>query len=283
LPGELRQELASHQQEPGWPLRFVDFEACDVALPHHPGLRPYERVAFQWSCHNLNRQGQYTHAEWLNTEMTFPNFRFALSLRNQLGEEGTVYVWSHYEQTTLRKILEQVDGWLAADSREALRVAGLATEAELLSLAAWIDRLLGPEDEKGKRHGSRIKDLHQLALQHYFHPDMGGRTSIKVVLPAVWQHAPALQGDPWFAEYVRRDDKGRLLDPYETLPALPMSDEDQEGGAVVEGTGAIRVYQDLIFRQEADPQFRANREQLLKQYCKLDTAAMVMIWKHWKR
>jgi hypothetical protein len=58
LPGELRQELASHQQEPGWPLRFVDFEACDVALPHHPGLRPYERVAFQWSCHNLNRQGQ---------------------------------------------------------------------------------------------------------------------------------------------------------------------------------------------------------------------------------
>jgi hypothetical protein len=51
---------------------------------------------------------------------------------------------------------------------------------------------------------------------------------------------------------------------------------------IVDGTGAIRVYQDLIFRHEADPQFRENRLLLLLQYCRLDTAAMVMIWVHWK-
>jgi hypothetical protein len=28
-------------------------------------------------------------------------------------------------------------------------------------------------------------------------------------------------------------------------------------------------------------EFKRNREQLLLQYCELDTAAMVMIWAHW--
>ncbi len=46
------------------------------------------------------------------------------------------------------------------------------------------------------------------------------------------------------------------------------------------GSGAIRIYQDLIFRLEVDPQFRENRRRLLLQYCKLDTAAMVMSWRH---
>jgi hypothetical protein len=263
----------------------VDFEACDIALPHHAGLRPYERVAFQWSCHTLEKNGKTpVHNEWLNTEPDFPNFKFALTLRDQLGEKGTVYVWSHYEQTTLRRILTQIEEWLARDPREALRVSGLGHAKELQALAEWIDRLLGPEAEGGKRPASpRIRDLHKLALQDYFHPDMLGRTSIKVVLPAVWRNSPELRKDPWFADYLRLDGKGQALDPYKTLPPLPLAEGDEKGDAIVEGTGAIRVYQDLIFRRESDPKFRANREQLLKQYCKLDTVAMVMIWKHWTR
>ena len=67
LPAALQRELTGHLQTPGWPLHFLDFEACDIALPHHAGLRPYERVAFQWSCHTLDRAGTLTHAEWINT------------------------------------------------------------------------------------------------------------------------------------------------------------------------------------------------------------------------
>src|SRR5690606_20205295 len=52
-PETLCRELQAHQKTPGWPLHFLDFEACTIALPHHAGLRPYERVAFQWSCHTL--------------------------------------------------------------------------------------------------------------------------------------------------------------------------------------------------------------------------------------
>ena len=68
-----------------------------------------------------------------------------------------------------------------------LAVAGAQRTAALQDLTAWFDRLLGPEDWDERTHSRRICDLHQLTLQHYFHPRMGGRTSIKVMLPAVWE------------------------------------------------------------------------------------------------
>jgi hypothetical protein len=281
LPSVLQETLRTHQTSPGWPLHFLDFEACNVALPYHVGLRPYERVAFQWSCHTVDASGQLIHAEWLNTDRDFPNFAFAASLRQHLGEHGTVYVWSPYEQSTLNRVLVQIEEWAQRDACEALRVSGLPNGAALDELADWIDSLLGPEDSKGKRHSARICDLHQLALAHYFHPAMQGRTSIKVVLPAVWRSSAALRAHPWFAAYLQLDAQGIPCDPYKSLPPLPLGDAEGDEDAIIDGTGAIRVYQDLIFRHQTDPQFHENRRRLLLQYCELDTAAMVMIWLHW--
>lgn len=282
LPEALRQELADYRLSPGYPFHFVDFEACDVVLPHHAGLGPYERVAFQWSCHTLDEKGELNHREWLNTERQFPNFKFANELRGCLGKAGTVFVWSPYEQTTLRMILEQIDAWITTAPEEALLASGFQSLEELRELADWIDRLLGPPDAKGKRaHSPRIRDLHKLVVQHYFHPLMLGRTSIKVVLPAVWNQSQTLRRHPWFEEYHQTDESGALLDPYKTLEALPLGDEEDDEDVVREGTGAIRIYQELIFWEGSDEQHRKNRETLLKQYCKLDTAAMVMIWAHW--
>ncbi|MEY2558124.1 MAG: hypothetical protein QOE34_1549, partial [Verrucomicrobiota bacterium] len=154
--------------------------------------------------------------------------------------------------------------------------------AELNALAKWIDGLLGPEDAEGKRHCSpRIRDLHKLALAYYFHPEMRGRTSMKAVLPAVWRHSAVVRARPSFARYLQLDGQRQPIDPYKTLPPLPLGDADEDEDAVTDGTGAIRVYQDLIFARDNSPEFRANRELLLKQYCELDTAAMVMIWEHW--
>ena len=242
-------------------------------------MRPYERVAFQWSCHTIHRGGTLTHSEWLNTKKDFPNFAFVQSLRDQIKDSGTVYVWSPYEQSTLNRVLIQIGEWIHRDCDEALRLSGLPSRAELMDLAKWIEQLLGPEDDKGKRQNSaRIRDLHRLALR-YFHPRMGGRTSIKVVLPAVWETNAALRNHPWFKEYLKLDINGAPLDPYKTLQALPVADGEEED-VIREGSGAIRVYQDLIFAGglERDSMSRQN---LLLQYCKLDTAAMVMIWTHW--
>ena len=280
LPEELLHQLHSHRQCPGFPLHFVDFEACNLALPPNEGLRPYERVAFQWSCHTLDADGKLVHREWLNTSRQIPNLTFVQTLREVLGETGTVYVWSPYEQSTLKMIRTQIIDWLALDEAAALAVAGLKTAAELDDLANWIDRLLGPVDANDKRQSLRIRDMHDLALKHYFHPKMGGRTSIKVVLPSVWTANPKLRQHPWFIDYSKNGEDGQPLDPYKTLPPLPLGEDDEED-VVQEGTGAVRVYQDLIFRSDHSENVREQRRKLLLQYCKLDTAAMVMIWSHW--
>ncbi len=262
---KLRETLEEHSRNPGYPLHFIDFEACNISLPHHAGLHPYERVAFQWSCHTVTEDGAVSHQGWLNDQRAFPNFDFARTLRSCIGDKGTVYVWSNYEQVTLRKVLDQL---LAAEAR------GLGQHDA--ALARWLESILGPADEDGKRRNSpRIRDLHDLAYAHYFHPAMKGRTSIKVVLPAVWQSDEKLRNHPLFRHYLKTEN-GTSLDPYKALPALPLG---QDSVAVREGTGAIRVYQDLIFNQ--DVANRENRRELLWQYCQLDTAAMLMIWMHW--
>lgn len=282
LPDALRDELSAHQAAPGWPLHFIDFEACDIALPHHAGLRPFERVAFQWSCHTVNADGTVRHAEWLNDRREFPNFEFARTLRACVGDAGTIYVWSHYEQTTLKKVLEQIGAWLARNEAEVVRLSGLADAAAVRDLAQWIDAVLGPPDKKGKRpNPPRIRDLYRLTLAHYFHPVMGGRASIKVVLPSIWSMDRRLRENPCFARYCRADGAGAVLDPYAALGPLPFGDEETEDDAVREGTGAIRVYQDLIFSEQPAAQDQENRRKLLLQYCELDTAAMVIIWAHW--
>ena len=283
LPDILLETLRAFETSPGYPFHFIDFEACDVVLPHHAGLRPYERVAFQWSCHTLHKGGELQHTDWLNTERLVPQFNFAKALRSCIGETGTVFVWSSYEQTTLQKILAQIRERLDGSQNEALLDAGFELR-DFEDLADWIERLLGPEDAKRKRKLSpRIRDLHKLAEEHYFHPSMRGRTSIKAVLPAIWQQSELLRRNPWFSDYHKTDALGQVLDPYQTLPPLPLGDEDDEyeQDVVKEGTGAIRIYQELIFWEGAKEKYRENHEKLLRQYCKLDTAAMVMIWAHW--
>jgi len=118
-----------------------------------------------------------------------------------------------------------------------------------------------------------------VAKEHYFHPSMKGSLSIKYVLPAVWESDANLRADPLFVKYVKHDDLGSLLNPYAALPALPIAETEE---VVKEGTGAMRVYQEMMFgRAKDDPSLRQNYRKLLLQYCQLDTAAMVAIWMHW--
>ena len=53
---------------------------------------------------------------------------------------------------------------------------------------------------------------------------------------------------------------------------------------VHEGTGAMLAYQEMMYG--ADKNDLGVKEQwgsLLKQYCKLDTLSMVLIFEHWRR
>jgi hypothetical protein len=85
------------------------------------------------------------------------------------------------------------------------------------------------------------------------------------------------------------DAHGRAIDPYRTLslatPDIGLNDSDsQETDAVSDGVAAMRAYQDMLFgMHKNDPAVRDRMRDSLLRYCGLDTAAMVIIWKHWKK
>jgi hypothetical protein len=140
-------------------------------------------------------------------------------------------------------------------------------------LGAWLARVSAKDVPE-----PRILDLNALCLEAYFHPGMGGRTSIKVVLDTLWSASAELRRR--FAELAGREgdpERG----PYAALPPIEINGKDRY---VQEGTGAIRAYEAMMYGVEReDLAAKAAWRELLLQYCKLDTLAMVLIWEHWVR
>jgi len=234
--------LSSHS----YPLHFIDFETSGLAVPYHAGMRPFENVAFQWSCHTIAEPGaEPIHAEWINLEDAYPNFAFAESLMNHLGRSGTVYMWATHENSILKQVRAQMDG-----------------RHENVQLQEWLDWITD----------GRLVDMNGLTLKHYFHPVMKGRTSIKKVLDAVWQANEGLRKR--YPQYVKEED-GKLLSPHKSLPPLEIAGQ---AAVVNEGTGAITAYQAMLYGPQ---ELRGQWKYLLLEYCKLDTLAMVMIYWHW--
>jgi hypothetical protein len=219
-------------------------------------MRPFELVAFQWSCHTMAKPGtEPTHREWINCEQTYPNVEFARSLRRAVGDKGVLMTWSNHERITLRTIADRIEDYFPAEAK----------------LAGWL---------RGAADGGRIVDMCALAKDGYFHPEMKGSLSIKHVLPAIWRNNAALRAVPWLRKYAATKD-GAVLNPYDTLPPLPIGEKHE---LVNEGTGAMRAYQAMLYGEEsADAKTKENWKRLLLQYCELDTMAMVIIFEHWWR
>jgi hypothetical protein len=253
------EELADILDSFDYPLHFIDMETCAPAIPCYSGMRSYETIAFQWSCHTLAApDAEPQHECWICTEDVFPNFAFAESLMQCLGSTGTPFMWSKHENTVLRDILEQMER------------RGYHNPA----LRDWLSHTV---QFNGIDTG-RLVDLCQLTEKHYLHPQMRGSTSIKVVLEAVWRTNAQLRDR--FPQYVGYDAQGELLSPYRVLPPALINGE---AIAVTEGTAAVRAYRAMVHHTEGDcdPTTRDQWKDLLLQYCQLDTAAMVMIWWHW--
>ena len=263
-----------------YPLHFIDFEASRIPVPYLPGMKPYEQVAFQFSCHTLASPDatNLQHSQWLNLRDVYPNDEFVRELRKSIGETGTVLVWSHYEKTTLKGV------------RRQLRERGVLDA----SLAGWFDALVGREVADGEDETpveqTRIVDMLKLSQRYFSHPAMNGSHSIKRVLDSVWATGEFLWTDPWFAQYYKIDADGRPLDPYLTLKLTSASfeldeslDADGSGESVTDGVGAMRAYQTMIYgARRGDEAHRTQLAEALYRYCGLDTAAMVMIWRYWR-
>lgn len=244
-----------------YPLHFIDFETSALAIPYHRGMRPYQSVGFQWSCHTVAAPGaEPVHREWLNTTDLWPTREFVTTLRETLGDEGTVLMWSPFERTTLRQAREQL----------------VTYDAATPDLLAWLE----PFAEKDHA-ATRLLDQHRLCEAHYFHPAMHGRTSIKWVLDAIWQDDADVRRQ--FQAWMGRDafEVPEGIGPYEAMPAVTVAGTELN---VADGTGAMRAYQAMLYGDPDDRErFAGHWADLLRRYCKLDTLAMVLIWEHWRR
>jgi len=257
----ISDELSSKLTELKYPLHFIDFETYTGALPFHEGMRPYELIAFQWSCHTILYQGATPiHSEWIETEGKFPNFAFAESLMKQIGVSGTPMMWATHENTVLRTILYQME------------IFGYTNNV----LSDWLTAIT--TDKSVKRKG-RLVDMNDLTKKHYFHPFMKGRTSIKKVLPAIWNNNKYLHQVSFFKDYSATDFEGGIIDPYDTLK--PDATQIDEEDVVAGGTEAMRAFQRIRFDDTLNQSQKNEIKRQLLEYCKLDTMAMVIIAHHW--
>jgi len=281
----MRREMASWR----FPYHFIDFETSAVAIPFHQGMRPYEQVAFQYSHHVMHEDGRVEHkGQFLLAEPgVFPNFEFARALKAELvGDTGTMFMWSHHENTILNRIMVQLD--------ESLNPPDDADDLRLF---------LASLTKSGER---AMVDLCDLAKAAYFHVATKGSVSIKKVLPAM------LASNAWLRQHYAQpiygaeggmpslnyknftwlptDEHGKSIDdPYEILrdlgaemlgESLPAG-QDPDELVIAEGGAAATAYSLLQFEDLQDAQ-RSQIKQALLRYCELDTLAMVMVVQGWQ-
>ena len=247
-----------------YPLHFIDFETSTWAIPYHAKMHPYQNVIFQWSCHTIKEPGaEPIHSEWLNTIDVYPNVKFAQALKEQLGNHGTFFQYSKYENSQLKAISHTLD----------------ESDADENNLLDWIKQVA----QFDKNDSTMLLDMNKLALKHYFHPLMGGRTSIKVTLPAVLQAYKSERITQWLKNdgLYQRNEDGSVMDPYKLLPE-PSPIYDGKRMKVADGAGAMGAYQDMLYGiNRNDEMLKKEYADSLKKYCRLDTLAMVIIWEHW--
>lgn len=143
-----------------YPRYFFDFEGIDLPVPHWSGVRPYEHVPFQWSCHIEGEPGVFEHAEFLDLTGDDPSLPCIERMREVIADDGgPIFV---YYATYERKRLEEL-------------TVRHPEHAELLN--GFIARLV---------------DLLPVVKDHFYHPAMAGSFSIKKVLPVI---APDLRYD----------------------------------------------------------------------------------------
>lgn len=137
-----------------WPRYYFDFEGIDLPLPVWAGVRPYEKVPFQWSCHIEHQGGHFEHHEFLDLTGNDPSLSCIAALIAAIppGEAAPIVVYSKtYESECLKALAERHPEHAPA-------------------LQRLIDRLV---------------DLLPLVQQCYYHPAMRGSFSIKEVLPTI--------------------------------------------------------------------------------------------------
>lgn len=157
-----------------YPIRCLDFETFALTVPPYDGTRPNATVPFQYSLHRLDApDAAPAHAEFLHAGADNPIPPLLEQLRGDLGETGTILIWTDYEC----QVLDQAVRSLAYANREA---------PEDSKYGRWLQSLgmrWAPKKQRFVPGVGRIVDLaHPFQAGWLRHPD-SARYSIKHVYP----------------------------------------------------------------------------------------------------
>jgi len=148
-----RAGLASFLNSVQYPVYYFDFETIAPAVPILNGMRPYQRIPVQFSCHiQKEPHAVLEHHEFLASGKadSDPRMECIQAMRKVFGGLGTIVAYhDDFERSLIRE--------LAVDFSD------------------HADFLLNLE--------TRFWDLEDAFQHHFYHRDFGGSVSIKKVLP----------------------------------------------------------------------------------------------------
>ena len=82
------------------PINYLDFETFSTAIPIFQKTKPYSNICFQYSLHIENK-----HFEYLYNGNKDPRKEFILSLKKNIGKEGSIVVYNkNFEISRLKEL-----------------------------------------------------------------------------------------------------------------------------------------------------------------------------------
>lgn len=283
-----KKGLVSEIKSWRFPYHFIDFEIAMLPIPLKKGQYPYQGLAFQFSHHVMDANGDVRHAgEYLNDEIGIdPNINFIRALKHELENDmGTVFMYSSHENTFLNFILSQVENDDSLEDKDAL--------------IGFIKTITKPKNDR--RHKwcpiRPMIELLEVVKKYYYNPKTKGSNSIKKVLPAILDSSQYVRNRYMHPIYGATDgiysknfknhqwlkyEGDKLQDPYSQLDPIHPEANDKEleylfdADYLKEGGSATIAYIKMQYTEMSDAERSALAKSLLR-YCELDTLAMVMI------
>ena len=133
------------------PVRYLDFETFQSAIPRFAGTRCYDQIPFLFSVHTETDDASPQHVDYIHEGDDDPRKMLIERLLDALGDEGSICVYSSFERT-------QINAFAAAFPLYADALDAIAT---------------------------RLVDLLPVVKKSYYHPAFHGSFSLKSVLPAI--------------------------------------------------------------------------------------------------
>jgi hypothetical protein len=290
-----RQGLQKELSQLVYPLYFLDFEAFPSALPIFPYYRPNQKVIFQYSIHKIEKVGKeevISHAaQFIDLGSEDPTLNMIRSLQRDLGTQGSVFMYSSYENTCLNNVEDCLNAHPEVEDKPTL-IKFIHSLTYRKKGKEWI-----------RKPGQRVMiDLCEWVNQHYLDPATKGSNSIKKILPSVIQHSSYLQhkygqknlyGKHLTMKSLNFDNQTWLvkqgqhyLNPYDLLAnPLGLGQQELEGieelddaSVEIKNGGMAIIAYSLIQNKKLTKEEEQAYQNALLRYCELDTLAMVLVF-----